>query len=275
MKAIEATAAVAGGKMQIVLQGVPFTVAADRPEAAKFWRKANSGRWEADTFEFISRHAGADLTFVDIGAWIGPMTIYASKHAGRVIALEPDPVAHKDLVENVRLNGGNVDIWHVGVDNIEGKLTLYAAAGLGQSTSSAVKVGGAEEINIPVVTFDQLSERVGDAKRVIVKIDIEGHEFTVADKLIAFAKRHNAPMHLSVHPRILYDNAKGTLSKLAARRKIHRQTKTLIDKLRAIGTLTDTETGRPMTDFTLWQFIFPRTRVHNFTLEVVPHGPRA
>ncbi len=49
MKAIEATAAVAGGKMQIVLQGVPFTVAADRPEAAKFWRKANSGRWEAVT----------------------------------------------------------------------------------------------------------------------------------------------------------------------------------------------------------------------------------
>lgn len=274
MKSIEATPAVADGKMQIVLQGVPFTVAADRPEAAKFWRKANSGRWEADTFDFIRRHAGPDLTFVDIGAWIGPMTIFASKHAGRVIALEPDPVAHKDLVENVRLNGGNVDIWHVGVDNSEGKLTLYAAAGLGQSTSSAVKVGGAEEINIPVVTFDQLSERVGDAKRVIVKIDIEGHEFTVADKLIAFAKRHNAPMHLSVHPRILYDNAKGSQSKLAARRKIHRQTKALIDKLRAIGTLTDTETGRPMTDFTLWQFIFPRTRVHNFTLEVVPHGRR-
>jgi FkbM family methyltransferase len=258
--------------MTISLQGQPFTVVAQRPEAAKFWRKANGGRWEADTFEFISRHAGADLTFVDIGAWIGPMTIYASRHAGRVVALEPDPVAYKDLVENVRLNGGNVDIWHVGVDNQEGNLTLYAAAGLGQSTSSAVKVDGAEVINIPVVTFEQVSKRIGNAERVIVKIDIEGHEFTVADNLIAFVKRHRAPMHLSVHPRILYDNAKGQMSRLAARRKIHRQTKALIDKLRVIGKLTDTETGKPMTDFTLWQFIFPRTRVHNFTLEVVPHG---
>lgn len=259
-------------QMPVSLLGQPFTVVTHRPEAAKFWRKANSGRWEADTFEFIRRHAGPDLTFVDIGAWIGPMTIFVSKHASRVVALEPDPVAHKDLVENVRLNGGNVDVWHVGVDNQEGKLTLYAAAGLGQSTSSAVKVEGAEEINIPVVTFDQVSERVGGAKRVIVKIDIEGHEFTVADNLIAFAKRHKAPMHLSVHPRILYDSAKRRMSKLAARRMIHRQTKALIEKLRMFGTLTDTETGKPMTDFTLWQFIFPRTRVHNFTLEVVPHA---
>lgn len=256
--------------MAISLQEQSFTVVADRPEAKKFWTKASSGRWEADTFDFTRRHAGKDLVFVDIGAWIGPMTLYASRHAGRVVALEPDPIAHRDLTRNVALNGGNVDIWHVGVDNTEGKLTLYAAAGLGQSTSSAVKVDGAEEINIPVVTFDQVSKRLGHASRVIIKVDIEGHEYSVADNLIAFAKRHHAPMHLSIHPRILYDNAKASMPKFAARRKIHRQTKELIGKLRILGTLTDTETGKPMTDFTLWQFIFPRTRVHNFTLEITP-----
>ena len=256
------------GKLAIALQGVPFTVVVDRPEAARFWKKASSGRWEADTFAFIRKHAGPDLVFLDIGGWIGPMSLYASRFAGRVLSLEPDPVAYRDLTENVRLNSDNVDIWHVGVDNSEGELTLYAPSGLGQSITSSLRVEGAHEIRVPTVTFDQISKRLGDASRIIVKIDVEGHEYQLIDNLIAFAKRHHAPMHLSVHPRTFYDNVRRSMSRFAARRKAWRETRVLVEKLRSLGTLTLSDTGKPMTAATLFQYIFPRTRVHNFTLEI-------
>ncbi len=254
--------------LDIVLQGQGFAVAAERPEAVKFWKKAILGRWEADTFRFIQEFADHTTTFVDIGAWIGPMTLFASRHAGRVLALEPDPVAHKELVENILLNATNVDDWHVGIDNAEGHLTLYAPNGLGRSITSSLRSDGATQIQVPTVTFEQVSARIAGAGKVAVKIDIEGHEYRVIDNLVRFVLQHGASLHLSVHPRTYYENARRTQSRLAAKRTTWLATKSLTEKIAPLGTLRLSDSGRVLTTALLFQYIFLRTRVRNFSLEI-------
>ena len=60
--------------------------------------------WEADTFEFVRRNVTPGGLMLDIGAWIGPIGLYAASLGARVIALEPDPVSIASLRENARLN---------------------------------------------------------------------------------------------------------------------------------------------------------------------------
>ncbi|MCG2872343.1 MAG: FkbM family methyltransferase, partial [Sulfolobales archaeon] len=45
-------------------------------------------------------------SIVDIGAFVGDTAIhFAIKGAEKVIAIEPHPRAHEELVENIRING--------------------------------------------------------------------------------------------------------------------------------------------------------------------------
>ena len=259
--------------LAVTLQGKQFSVLADRPEAALFWQNANAGRWEADTFAFVKKHCRPDTTFIDIGAWIGPVSLFASRYAARVLALEPDPVAYRDLIENIRVNASNVDVWHVGVDNAAGQLTLYAPSGLGQSITSSLRTEGAEEIRIPTVTFDQITQRIGRSDSVAVKVDIEGHEYQVIDKLVSFVRQHRAPLHLSVHPRTYYDNVRATQSPLAAKLQTWQQTKSLIEALRPLGTLTLSVSGTLVTSQTLFRLIFLRKRAKNFSVNVSAPEP--
>lgn len=255
-------------ELRLTVQGQNFVVDAHRPEARKFWQKAALGRWEADTFAFIRDACNPQTTFVDIGAWIGPMTLYASRYARQVISVEPDPVAFRDLSANVEENCSNVRLINAGVDSVEGHLTLYAPSGLGRSVTSSLKSEGAEEITVPTLTFVQLDKFIDDAKALAIKLDIEGHEYKIIDDVIAFLRRRNASFHISVHPRTLYDNLREHSSRFKAKKAIWDATRLLVDKLGALGELRNSATGKRMTTATIFQYIFLRTRVRNFTVEL-------
>lgn len=65
-----------------------------------------AGAWEPHTFVLLDQHLRADKVFVDIGAWVGPLALYAcTKPDVRVVALEPDTVALARLRRNLALNG--------------------------------------------------------------------------------------------------------------------------------------------------------------------------
>ncbi len=63
------------------------------------------GAWEPHTFVLLDQHLRPNSVFVDIGAWVGPLTLYACTKPGvRVVALEPDAIALRRLRENLQLN---------------------------------------------------------------------------------------------------------------------------------------------------------------------------
>ena len=255
--------------LTIDLHGRPVRVAPASAGDAAFWRKVGERRWETDTFEFIDRHVTADTVFVDIGAWIGPISLYAAPVAGKVIALEPDPVAWASLQANVALNGGPVELWHTALGLAPGELELFAADGFGRSVTSALGAPGAQSIKVPVRTFDDLAAAVGDGP-CAVKIDVEGYEYPLFEALMAFVMARRAPLHLSLHPRNQADAGRAERGLWGARLDAWRRTWAMIERLQGLGRATSCRTGRPVTRGELFRLIVLRSRPKNFSVEFAP-----
>ena len=263
------TTADAGAPMDIDLHGRPVRVVSTTPGAEAFWRKVGEGRWETDTFEFVDRHVDAGTVFVDIGAWIGPISLYAAPVAKQVIALEPDPVAWASLERNVALNPGPISLWHSALGLEAGELELFAVDGFGRSVTSALGAPGAQSIRVPVKTFGDVDAAVGDAP-CAVKIDVEGYEYPLFDALMELVLRRKAPLHLSLHPRNQADANRAELGLWRARLDAWRRTWAIIRRLGEHGTVTSALTGRPVTRGELFRRIVLRARPKNFSVEFVP-----
>lgn len=253
-------------RIEVRLNERSYKVVAVRPEIRAFWANAVAGRWEDETFRFLDAVADPQAVLVDVGAWIGPVSLYASPLMARVIALEPDPVAHGELAANIAANVANVEIWNAAVDLEPGELKLYAPQGFGNSETSSI--GEGEPLIVKTVTFADLDAAVGDATKMVLKVDIEGHEYRVMDALIGFAKNRRAPVHLSLHPRSFWNERKKHQGWLGARRETYRATMDAIGKLAGIGPVFMSHTGAPITAAMVFQRIFLKRRPKNFSVEV-------
>jgi FkbM family methyltransferase len=127
----------------------------------------------------IDAELPADGVFVDIGANVGLYTLWAARRlgeGGRVLAVEPNPVAFGRLTCNLALNGleGRVTAVPCGVADREGAFDLHLdATNLGGG--SLVETGG-ETIRVPCLPLDGLLAAHGIERVDILKIDVEGAE---------------------------------------------------------------------------------------------------
>lgn len=184
----------------VTRKGTNFRVV-DSPLTAdwNFWRQWwAEGNWEAPVLDAIDRLLPDGGRLIDIGAWVGPITLWAARRA-RVLAIEPDPAAFAMLKQNVQLNDlrGNVmtveaaAVAASGVENIN----LYSVAPeWGHSKSSTTHEHGEKRI---VEAFDV---RAGLHHADLVKIDIEGGEALLLPGLGPELRVRRIPMILSLHP---------------------------------------------------------------------------
>jgi FkbM family methyltransferase len=248
--------------MLVELGGRQYSVATERPKAAPWWSKAESGQWEEDTFRFLdatTKDGGA--TFVDVGAWIGPMALYASPRVQRVIALEPVPGVFKELSENVAANAVNIDAWNAAVDNASGTITLYHEAPGGKGSALTSSFGSSNPVEVRCVTFADIDAAIGPDKKVVLKVDIEGHEYRIIDDLVAFAKLRRAPTHLSLHPRFIWYDKRAQSGGLGARMAAYVETANAIRKLATVGRVSG---GR----WLAFSKVFLHRRPKNFDVEL-------
>jgi FkbM family methyltransferase len=257
--------------LTVSLQGHRLRVAPSRPSHAAFWRNVECGHWEATTLRFVEQATDKDTTFIDIGAWVGAVSLLAGARAKRVIALEPDPVAQRELEDNIALNDAPIELWRAGIDNGEGSLRLFANSGFGDAMTSSLGDPLAEAITVPTVSFDDISAALaGSTGKVVVKMDVEGHEFKVGDQLIGFTLRHGATLNLSLHAAILYRSLRRSSGPLRARVATFIATKKLLDGLASCGRIRLNKTGQPLTLPRLASFMFLRRRPKNFSVDVFP-----
>ena len=69
-----------------------------------FWDLFSDGRWHPETIAVIVSLLRPGSTFIDMGAWIGALSIIAAGHGARVVALEADPVPLQAFRTNLALN---------------------------------------------------------------------------------------------------------------------------------------------------------------------------
>ena len=173
----------------------------------EFWRAAEAGIWEPDTFRVLRAvlrtRRGA---MVDVGGWVGATALAGAAWATRVVALEPDPRAFAELLENVRLNAPNpglalVTPLRLCLRATSGEVTMTGPAPLGSSMSrvrglARLPSAAADEPNwgsaplvdwrVSCVSPAALAARTGlePADVALVKVDTEGAEADLLPALL-------------------------------------------------------------------------------------------
>ena len=263
-----------GARMKVSIRGTAFDVICPTARAESFWKRLNDEGWEIETLDFLDQHVSKDTFVFDIGAWIGPVTLYASSRAGHVFAVEPDPAAYAQLQTNVTANAKNVTLYADAVGRDSGILTLYAKAELGDSETSALGVPTDQAITVTMITLKKLIEQAPFGAPVVIKMDVEGVEYQLVDELVDILVQRKCPLHLSVHPSIYYRSIKYQYSSLRARLRTFRQTWFLLARLRPLGSLClvggGGGDGRVSQLMRLVSWVFFRSRVKNFVIILVP-----
>lgn len=173
----------------LLLDGVGFRVAAGGGRRA-FWDSVVAGQWEPHTFTAFRRFASSTCSCIDFGSWIGPTVLYAARFARHVHAIEPDPIAHEELVANIILNPdlqARVTVYSHCIAPGPGPVSLYsggmfynARSQFGDSMSGIVPAPGCTGQpsrivdGIPLADF-MATNGVTDCR--LIKMDIEGGEY--------------------------------------------------------------------------------------------------
>ena len=113
-------------------------------------------------------------TFVDIGANIGALTLFAASkvgHSGEVVAIEAHPRTAKYLAENIAMNPWrNIKPLNFAIGDSEG--TVHFSSRRADDMNSISDTG----IKIPMRKLDDLGP-FGHVR--LLKIDVEGFEYQV------------------------------------------------------------------------------------------------
>jgi FkbM family methyltransferase len=174
-----------------------------------FTSSFTNGNWEANTFEVFNYVKNVDKKAIDIGAWIGPTSIWLSKNFKEVLAIDADLVAVEALKANLKTSECfNTQVLDKPIHSVNTKVTFgtnqydsfYQSEGLGASTSQ-IKDGGFidSDYTLETITLDQLNQSFPFSEVSFVKVDIEGGEELILEDLIKNAKKYNWELWISFH----------------------------------------------------------------------------
>lgn len=196
--------------MRIQLRDKVFDVAEGQYD--QLWQDIKTGKWEPQTFEILDYFVGSGDIVLDLGAWIGPVSLYAAQLCSEVYAIEPDPVAFAELEKNVQQNpelSSKINCCKLAISGTKGKLILYAREKYGVSSSSLLPRIRDEKSDVQVegMTLKAFIEKENIEKIDFIKIDIEGGEFGLLPTITEELKKMNFPtLFISFHHNYLTEH---------------------------------------------------------------------
>lgn len=191
------------------------------PYDRRLWRRVPRNEWEPETLEWLKNNITKGTVFMDVGAWVGPTTIWANFCGARVVALEPDPIAYERLLFNVNRNNlKNIFTIHGGLSASNGNFKISSARGLGKSMSKmhfderhAGAMPGANEVLVAGIDLETTMKFSGIDHIDILKMDIEGGEFHVFPAIVDKIRSLNVKkVMLSLHGKALNEEDFARLS---------------------------------------------------------------
>ncbi|MCE7991001.1 MAG: FkbM family methyltransferase [Roseivirga sp.] len=177
---------------------------------ADYWQAVADGSWEPNTFKILNRFIKND-SFLDIGAWIGSVSLYAAFTAKNVYSFEPDPIAVRELKENLSLNPvlkKKIDLVEKAVTADGENLNIYCRNNFGDSASSMLSRSWDKGAQVEVEALlleDFIKEK--DIQDIgLIKVDIEGGEFSVIPAIQNVLKTYQPTLYLSFHFPYLFES---------------------------------------------------------------------
>jgi FkbM family methyltransferase len=173
------------------------------PYHVGWWRRASKNQWEPYTLKILSQFLTKDSTFCDIGAWIGPTSIYAAKQCKRVFSFEPDWVAYQYLLWNIRINNlNNVLPFNIALANedILRPMSSFSEGPNGDSTTTLLKqTKQGSGISAMCMSWETWSRVCQPGKIDFMKIDIEGGEYSLLPTMKDYFIKNKPVVYLSTH----------------------------------------------------------------------------
>lgn len=176
-----------------------------------FFLEVEQNKWERETFDVLDKFIVAGKTFVDIGGWIGILSIYANMLGAKVYAIEPDRVAINQLVENLIANDLLFDIVYsdVAISDKNGEAVLNSMTnGFGNSESSLIDRGDiydTKKVTTNTLGYFLDSYKISADDICLIKSDTEGGEkylFNI-ETIRTLEWFKYPPIFISLHPRWL------------------------------------------------------------------------
>ncbi|WP_299146805.1 FkbM family methyltransferase [uncultured Tateyamaria sp.] len=197
---------------QISVKGRTFNVHQGRYD--RFWRRVLRGNWEPETYQTFDRYIDQDTLVVDFGAWIGSTAFYGAQLAKLCLAFEPDRSAFKELQANLKLNkaadwADRIKIFDEGIHASGEPISINSAGEGGDSMSSALFANRPTQWTVKTRRLeDVVAEFRGDAKKVFVKMDIEGGEYELIPSLKHLMAQADFVFSIEFHHRMFFRSHK-------------------------------------------------------------------
>ena len=185
---------------QVAISGRSIFVDDDQPT---FWNRVEAGSWEPRTLDILGRHLGPGTRFLDVGTWVGALTLYAAFLGAEIVSLEADPKALDQLRRNLAANpdlAGQVTVLPKALAPTRGPVRMGARRKPGDSMSSMLLADAGASWTAPGITARELASR--GERFDLVKIDIEGGEYAILPTLQPLLDLTPAVL-LALHPDIL------------------------------------------------------------------------
>jgi FkbM family methyltransferase len=161
--------------------------------------------YEPQVFSLLKQRIKPGAVVLDVGANVGVLAILMARWSGpkgHVYAFEPSPTPKQVLIEHLRLNGvsGRVTVCPLALSDVDGTTTFYAVGISGKSALSNANIGrDAEQFQVPVTTIDSYCQS-RNIKPSLIKIDVEGFEFSVLNGARNTLKEFRPSVLIELHP---------------------------------------------------------------------------
>jgi len=153
--------------------GGRFIISSDSKSAAEAYITNADIDWGSEAL--FARFADADSDAFDIGSHIGYYACYLSPLVRSAYAFEPDPSNLHTLSRNAAL-AKNIHVVREAVSSQSGKADFYSH---GNSAVGSLVPSEGPSISVNVTTVDNFIAEHPGVKPTLIKIDVEGHDFSV------------------------------------------------------------------------------------------------
>ncbi len=193
----------------------------EHPRFDAYWAYVHHGQWEPQTFALLQTFAHPEAVVVDIGAWIGPTTLFAAHHAQHVLAFEPDPAAFSMLEANVAANprlAERITLSNTCISPTDGPVRMGSRSSQtgGDGASSMLYADSPVGWEVEGMQLQTACTQAGVDTIDVLKMDVEGAESVLVPALADRLREELPTLMLSIHPHFMVSPESDTRAIAAA-----------------------------------------------------------
>jgi FkbM family methyltransferase len=145
---------------------------------------------------------------IDVGANIGIVSLWLSRHAKKVYSFEPMIQNVEFLQKNIKLNNfQNIEVIASAVGDFEGYIDFYQRESFGHHGTTTRHVSKTvQSIKVPIIKLDEFCKRKLIERVSFLKIDVEGGELFVLEGFETYLKAKKVDIIVFEHAPVLFED---------------------------------------------------------------------